>query len=265
MKHVLFFDLETGAAPRRTSTRDKPGGKVGDKTQITDIGAWCNGSTFHGSSLKEFETFAQDVSYTCGHNICRHDLPILKESGMADAFFKKKNIDTLYLSALLFPQNPYHKLVKDYKLVSDEINNPVSDSKLAEQLLKDCVRRFDELDIELKRIYYFLLNTSTPFNGFFSYVGDGEDKRWTRGMGPRAITLLIKRRFSGKLCIHCDFDGLMTSNPLETAFALALLTAGNSGPPTEIMSRLERIEYEPCLALMAVLDGPPDIVLIDEI
>jgi len=34
--------------------------------------------------------------------------------------------DTLYLSPLAFPENPYHKLIKNYKLIKNSKNNPVA-------------------------------------------------------------------------------------------------------------------------------------------
>ena len=36
-------------------------------------------------------------------------------------------VDTLCWSSLLFPERPYHALLKDDKLLRDELNNPVSD------------------------------------------------------------------------------------------------------------------------------------------
>lgn len=39
-------------------------------------------------------------------------------------------IDTLFLSPICFPENPYHRLVKNYKLVSESLNDPVSDALL---------------------------------------------------------------------------------------------------------------------------------------
>ncbi len=54
-------------------------------------------------------------------------------------------IDTLLLSPLAFPKNPYHKLVKDYKLVHTAINDPVEDAKNAALLFEDEVRVFVEL------------------------------------------------------------------------------------------------------------------------
>jgi len=38
---------------------------------------------------------------------------------------------------LAFPENPYHRLVKDYKLVRDSINDPVADARLAALVLGD--------------------------------------------------------------------------------------------------------------------------------
>jgi len=50
--------------------------------------------------------------------ICRHFKIIL-----LILILKKFNyIDTLHLSPLIFPQKPYHKLIKDEKLQSDQIN-----------------------------------------------------------------------------------------------------------------------------------------------
>ena len=46
-------------------------------------------------------------------------------------------IDTLLLSPLCFPENPYHRLIKDYKLVKDSLNNPVADAKLAGALFQE--------------------------------------------------------------------------------------------------------------------------------
>ena len=44
-------------------------------------------------------------------------------------------LDTLELSAIAFPSNPYHRLVKGYKLLSDSRNDPVKDARLTLDLL----------------------------------------------------------------------------------------------------------------------------------
>ena len=50
---------------------------------------------------------------------------------------EKPAIDTLYLSPLAFPQNPYHRLVKDYQIVRDSINDPVQDALLAGKIFTE--------------------------------------------------------------------------------------------------------------------------------
>jgi len=159
MENVLFFDLEVPVKP----------GAADSVRHINDIGGWYNGTHFHDSSVEKFEIFARGARFICGHNIVDFDLPILRENGVGEWFFEKPCMDTLYLSALLFPRNPYHKLVKDYKLVSLEASNPVSDSKLAMRLLGDCLREFHKLPDPLKQVYYSLLNDFPPFTGFFSF------------------------------------------------------------------------------------------------
>jgi len=118
MNSILFFDLE-----------------VGEKSEkIEDIGAILGDETFHSSSLKVFEYFSREASFLCGHNVLGHDLKYLEKVRFNHDFLKKPVIDSLYLSALLFSEKPYHRLVKDYRLNSNEINNPLSDSKLVKSL-----------------------------------------------------------------------------------------------------------------------------------
>ena len=46
-------------------------------------------------------------------------------------------IDTLHLSPITIPQNPYHRLIKDYKLVRDSLNSPLSDCRSTLTLFQD--------------------------------------------------------------------------------------------------------------------------------
>ncbi|UCH97746.1 MAG: DEAD/DEAH box helicase, partial [Candidatus Aminicenantes bacterium] len=209
MKNILFFDLE-----------------VDSQSHIQDIGAWYNNTHFHDTSVKNFQHFLKTTSsaayYICGHNIIRHDIPILKKYQVDEEFFKKHFIDTLYLSALLFPQYPYHKLVKDYKLVSEEPNNPVSDSKLTMSLLKDIIRQFQQLDTLFQTLYFHLLKDINIFRGFFIYLNERGLLDLMRASREEFLPGLIKERFNSKLCIGSDFRGMIKNHPLELAYALAL-------------------------------------------
>ena len=82
--------------------------------KIDDLGAIKeNGDIFHSPDIRSFATFIQEGNFLCGHNIVHHDLKYLEEHITVDSF---TSIDTLYLSPLLFPKKPYHRLVKDDKL-----------------------------------------------------------------------------------------------------------------------------------------------------
>lgn len=150
---MFFFDTEVGVSDEK----------------IHDIGAVSeNGSTLHSSSVSDFLSFINKDAILCGHNIIHHDLKYI-EKAIAKPI-DHPAIDTLYLSPLLFPKRPYHSLLKDDKLQTDELNNPVNDSKKAMSLFYDEVNAFNELPRELKGIYRDLLSDTVEFRGFFSYV-----------------------------------------------------------------------------------------------
>ena len=114
MKPITFFDTETEHESKK----------------ILDIGGVkSNGSTFHSASVKDFAGFLKNTRFICGHNIIRHDLEYIRESLSAQGINQLRVIDTLFLSPLLFPKKPYHRLLKDDKLQPEELNNPVNDSK----------------------------------------------------------------------------------------------------------------------------------------
>ena len=68
---------------------------------------------------------AEGAEWLMGHNFLEHDLPYLKKAAPDQAWLSLPVIDTLKLSPLAFPQNPYHRLIKNYKIISSELNSPV--------------------------------------------------------------------------------------------------------------------------------------------
>ncbi|WP_051305435.1 RecQ family ATP-dependent DNA helicase [Desulfogranum mediterraneum] len=89
------------------------------------------GSAVAPKILAELDRLGQEADYLLGHNILNHDIPCLREAAPGLSLLQKPAIDTLYLSPLAFPANPYHRLVKNYQLVRDSINDPVQDARLA--------------------------------------------------------------------------------------------------------------------------------------
>lgn len=197
-KSIVFFDTETG---------------VSDK-KIHDIGAVSSEKgILHTASVAELCNFASGAEFICGHNIINHDMKYLtSEENMK---LPEKVIDTLYLSPLLFPKNPYHRLLKDDKLQVEELNNPVNDSQKARELFYDEVNEFYRLDVGKKKIFCNLLYNSREFRGFFEYVGYAPSEFDT--------TQMIQDEYKGKVCENANVETLVNNFPKELAYALALI------------------------------------------
>ena len=141
--------------------------------KVADYGAVReDGAVLHSSSKADFDAFVSKCDTVCGHNIINFDLKYTSLRGNSTI------IDTLFLSPLLFPKRPYHHLVKDDKLQVDELNNPVNDSMKARDLLNDEVTAWNQLTDNRKEIYYFLLNETQEFGGFFKYIGYSPNVNW---------------------------------------------------------------------------------------
>ena len=71
------------------------------------------------------------AAFVLGHNLIAFDQPALAALHPGLALHRLPLVDTLALSPIAFPQNPYHRLVKDYKLCTTARNDPVRDAELA--------------------------------------------------------------------------------------------------------------------------------------
>ena len=106
--------------------------------------------------VQALNRLCDDSRFVLGHNILNHDLPLLRKHIPSLELLRLPVIDTLYLSPLAFPKNPYHHLVKDYKLVHTALNDPVADANNAGILFRDEFEVFEELkqsDKELIRFF----------------------------------------------------------------------------------------------------------------
>lgn len=117
-KKIAFIDVEVGLSDHK----------------IHDIGAVrYDDAVFHNANKANLYTFLNNAEFLCGHNIINHDAKYL----FGDSAIKWTLVDTLYISPLLFPERPYHNLLKDDKLISDQLNDPVNDCKKCRNLLID--------------------------------------------------------------------------------------------------------------------------------
>jgi len=201
---ILFFDLETS--------------KINNA--INDIGAILGDKDYHGKSLDSFFNISSDAKYLCGHNIINHDIPILEQNTENSEIFNKSKIDTLLLSALLFPRKPYHKLIKDYGPLNEKPrnNDPLWDARLSKELLIDEVHAFNDLEKRMQNLYWNLLKTQAGFDGFFQIINYS-------GLVNSPWELCCE--ILGKnICISTNMEERFLKNPIEAAYCCALIKYG---------------------------------------
>ena len=121
-----------------------------ESKKIVDIGGIKDDNAiFHSPSIIDFTEFLEGSQFICGHNIINHDIRYIRTAVVGARIDANNIIDTLFLSPLLFPTKPYHALLKDDKLQTEESNNPVNDSIKARDLFYDEINAFQKFMDEL--------------------------------------------------------------------------------------------------------------------
>lgn len=172
IKRCFLFDIEINEKDVLYSL----GGCLGDDSFLLEPKRKIN-----RAQLAEFDALAAKADFILGHNILAHDIPHLTRLAPELALLQKPVIDTLYLSPLAFPENPYHRLVKGYQIVRDSVNNPVEDAKLAGRVFVEQWQAFKE---QLEN------NNDTPllYRGLFNL--NPELQGLADGFGAMGVPLL---------------------------------------------------------------------------
>ncbi len=214
--------------------------------KVLDFGAInSKGHEFHQASFSKFIKFIRRTDFFCGHNIILHDIKYINKLAGNTLISNKSAIDTLYLSVLLYPQHPYHRLVKNDKLQPSDPNNPLSDSKSAKNLFLDEVNTFNALPQKEKDIFYHLLKDIDGFKAFFNYLNFKSKFS--------DVKELILEVYDSKFCMHADLDNFIKNYPRELAYALALIkTEPNSLFPEWLLNTFPKVED-----IMMLLRGNP--------
>ncbi len=233
--------------------------------KILDLGGIkSDGNTFHQTSLPEFIRFLQGTDFVAGHNILNHDIKYIGKALYEAGIPSANIIDTLHLSPLLFPTKPYHKLLKDDKLQTEDTNNPLNDSIKARDLFYDEVTAFKQLDDGLKQILYGLLHDKKEFQAFFRFV-----KYESTTIN---LNRCIRQAYKNEICENADLARIVDENPIELAYCLSLISSfihhqkvHSITPPwvlknyPEVERIMFRLRNKPCITGCAYCDSALDI------
>ncbi|TMI72597.1 MAG: RecQ family ATP-dependent DNA helicase [Bacteroidetes bacterium] len=202
MDSIAFFDLEASS----------------ETGKILDIGSTrSDEAIFHGSSANDFIDFTRRCEFLCGHNILKYDLLFLQSYLGNQTFGIDRAIDTLLLSPLLFPKKPYHRLLKDDKIQTEERNNPYNDSVKAKELFFDELAAFNGLNDFLKTIFYNLLYDIPGYGPFFKFA------RFNQKVSHTELETLVRNELRDKICEHCDLARFIQKRPISLAYTLSLI------------------------------------------
>ena len=165
---------------------------------------------------------------------------------------------------MLFPAKPYHALLKDDKLQSDDTNNPLNDSIKAKDLFYDEIAAFKQLDGTLKEIFYLLLRNQKEFRSFFhfiAYISENKD-----------LETLVREKFRTEICGQVDLAKIISEHPIELAYCLSLINTfilhkkiHSITPPWVLKNypQVERIMFQlrnkPCLQGCTYCENALDI------
>ena len=208
------------------------------------------------AALAELEEFCSNADCLVGHNLIAFDIPHLRAVAPELRLLRLPVLDTLRLSPLAFPANPYHRLVKHHQdggLVRGQVNNPELDARLTLDLLAEERDALRNADRTLLTAWHWLTARSTDgagFDGFFAELRDAP--RPTEAEAHTAI----ERRLAGNVCVtHGNRALAAGGDGWPMAFALAWLSAagGNSVMPPWVRHQfpaagqlVKRLRDTPC-------------------
>ena len=212
------------------------------RTDRSTAFTWRGRSGGLRTALAALDEYAAGASYLVGHNIIEHDLELLARHAPDLKLLDRPAIDTLYLSPLAFPENPYHRLVKQYQepaLARVQVNNPLLDAALTLELLADVADALRSKDADLLLAWHALLATGVKGNGFdhlFRTVLGAEVTPLVEDSIPAIRTRLAARGCPNQAA-RLARDAL--SHPLALTYLLAWLPAaeGNSIIPPYVEHR----------------------------
>ena len=189
------------------------------------------------AALAKLDDLAQGAEFALGHNLIAFDLEHLRASKPDLRLLELPAVDTLRLSPLAFPRNPYHSLVKHYQdggLKSGRRNDPEWDARIALDLFGDEREALAKAEPDLLAAWHWLCTPDSAgvdraLDEFFRHV------RQARRPSQTEATAAIGRRLENVACATQARETLRTPErcgwPLAYALAWLSVAGGNSVMP----------------------------------
>jgi len=123
---------------------------------------------FHAPDRKAFRHFIHGASWAVGHNLVDFDMAAIGDDLTAAGI--RQCIDTLPLSALLYPNKASHALGKPEKISDDALNDPLTDAYKCRDLFLQEIQEYASLDETMRMVYALLLQHHPYFRGWYALL-----------------------------------------------------------------------------------------------
>ena len=207
-------------------------------------------------ALTQLDAFADDGDCLVGHNLIEFDAPHLEAVAPQLRLLRLPRLDTLRLSPLAFPANPYHRLVKHYQdggLIRGQVNNPELDARLTLDLLADEREALSRKDPDLLTAWHWLTTQSTNGRAFDRLFAEVRSTSRPTDVSARAA---IDRCVREKVCTTQSQVAMTEAQdgwPLAYALAWLTVAGGNSVMPPWVRHQfpkagvlVRRLRDQPC-------------------
>ena len=229
----LSLDLEVGVKDKRIHAFAAVRSDTGQSVVIRKV-------TRGGlpDALARLDDLASGADFLLGHNLIAHDLPYLRAAAPRLRLLDLPPLDTLWLSPLAFPRNPYHRLVKHYRdgqLVRGHRNDPLKDAELVLQIFAEQHQELLKLisaNPDLLTVWHWLAMASDNNAGFDAFFTEVRQSDQPADVEAGAA---LSRVLQGNAC--ATYSHKITSNarqqswPLAYALAWLSVAGGNSVMP----------------------------------
>ena len=123
---------------------------------------------FHAPDRNAFRNFIHGASWAVGHNLVDFDMAAIGDDLTAAGI--RQCIDTLPLSALLYPSKTSHALGKPEKISEDALNDPLTDAYKCRDLFLQEIQDYASLDETMRMVYALLLQHHPYFRGWYALL-----------------------------------------------------------------------------------------------
>ena len=189
------------------------------------------------AGLAKLDDIAEGALFVLGHNLIAFDLPHLKAAKPNLRLLALPAVDTLRLSPLAFPRNPYHSLVKHYQdggLRSGRRNDPEWDAQIALDLFGDEREALANAAPDLLAAWHWLCTpepagVDRALDGLFSQLRHAA--RPSRTEAEAAIGRRLETAACATQAPEIVADAATFGWPLAYALAWLSVAGGNSVMP----------------------------------